>query len=463
MSDPKSHELLDQFLAGKGEAAAAIFDRYVERLLALARTRISAKLRRRVDPEDVVQSAYRSFFLHAQNREYQLDRSGDLWRLLASTTLNKLHGQIEKQTAAKRSINREAAEDVALAELAAREPTIADLIAVAEQLTLIMNGLSADERFVLTSTIHGQDPGEIAKAIGKSERTVRRLVAQARSEFERQLLDGRAQQNHRRAPRSRVSFEPLDPLRFEDYRLEKLLGSGGMGKVYRATDKRSGQTVAIKSLHKARQHDDRAVARFVQESQILGKLRHSSIVGVEGLGRFPAGGYFIVMDFIDGTDLQTRLKSGPLPETEAVSIISDVASAVQHAHDHGIIHCDLKPANVLIGNGDRVFVTDFGFACILTDMSSASAQAIGGTAGYIAPEVLRHESEPTPAADIFALGAMLWTLVTGHVPLSLDEVRAEQHDAKPIEAICRRCLARKPADRFPAVTDVIDALRTRGL
>ena len=111
MSDPKSHELLDQFLAGNSEAAAAIFDRYVERLLALARTRIGVKLRRRVDPEDVVQSAYRSFFVHAQNSEYQLDRSGDLWRLLARTTMNKLYGQIEKQTAAKRSIDREVAED----------------------------------------------------------------------------------------------------------------------------------------------------------------------------------------------------------------------------------------------------------------------------------------------------------------------------------------------------------------
>lgn len=460
MSDQKSQELLDQLLAGKGEAAAVIFDRYVERLLALARTRIGAKLRRRVDPEDVVQSAYRSFFLHAQNREYQLDRSGDLWRLLASTTLNKLYGQIEKQTAAKRSIHREVAEDAALAGLAAREPTIADVIAVAEQLSLIMDGLSADERFVLTSTLQGQDPAEIAEALGKSERTVRRLAAQAKSQFEKQLLHERPQKKMRRDRRSRSSVEPLAPLRFADYVLEKLLGSGGMGKVYRATDKRSGKTVAVKSLHKSRQHEDRAVSQFVQESQILAKLRHPNIVGVEGLGRFPAGGYFIVMDFVEGSDLQTRLKSGPLPVQEAISICKDVASAVQHAHEHGIVHCDLKPANVLIGSGERVFVTDFGFACILADSSSQRPQTIGGTAGYIAPEVMSLQSRPEPAADVFALGAMLWTLVAGHVPLSLDQVQTENQDVEPIAAICRRCLAEKPAERFPSVSDMIDSLKS---
>jgi len=458
MSDPKSHELLDQFLAGNSEAAAAIFDRYVERLLALARTRIGAKLRRRVDPEDVVQSAYRSFFVHAQNREYHLDRSGDLWRLLASTTMNKLYGQIEKQTAAKRSIDREVAEDAVLATIAAREPTVVDVIAVAEQLTLIMDGLSDDERCVLISTLQGQDPEEIAKTIGKSDRSVRRLFARAKQEFEKYLLDANAQKKNQGTSKGGSTVEPLAPLRFTDYVLEKLLGSGGMGKVYRATDKRSGKTVAVKSLHKSRQHDDRAVAQFVQESQILAKLRHPNIVGVEGLGRFPAGGYFIVMDFVAGSDLQTRLNSGPLPVTEAVSIFKDVASAVQHAHDQGIVHCDLKPANVLVGSRDHVFVTDFGFAQILADVSSARTQAIGGTAGYIPPEVLSLESSPTRAADIFALGALLWTLVTGHVPSSLDDVQAENPATKPIESICRRCLAEQPTDRFPAISDVIDAL-----
>lgn len=460
MTDPKSHELLDQFLAGQDEAADVIFARYVERLLALARTRISPKLRRRIDPEDVVQSAYRSFFLHARDGRYHLDHSGDLWRLLASTTLHKLYGQIEKQTAAKRSINQEIAEEAALAALATREPGIAEVIAVAEQLTLIMDGLVADERFVLTATLQGQNPEEIAKALGKSERTVRRLAARAKREFEKQLLSESAHRRRRGVEESRSAVQPAVSLRFADYVLEELIGSGGMGKVYRATEKRSGRTVAVKSLRKALQHDDRAVSQFVQESQVLAKLRHPNIVRVAGLGRFPAGGYFIVMDFVPGGDLQARLKAGPLSVHEAVAICKDVASAVRHAHDHGIVHCDLTPANVLIGGDGQVYVTDFGFARILVDTSSPRLHAIGGTAGYIAPEVLSLQSRPAPAADIYALGALLWRLVTGHVPLSLDQVRTRHQDVQSIVVICRRCLAEKPAERYPSVSAMIEALET---
>lgn len=458
MSKPKSRELLNQFLAGEGDAAADIFDRYVARLLSLARARIGAKLRRRVDPDDVVQSAYHSFFVHARNKEYQLTRSGDLWRLLASTTLNKLYGQIERQTAAKRTIHRDADEDSPLAHLSSREPSVVEIVAMGEQLRLVMDDLSPNERMVLMSTLQGESTEAIASSIGKSERTIRRLLNQAKQKFEAVLLDERVPSNTRSLARRSVLSEPLAPLRVSDYFLKELIGSGGMGKVYRAIDKRSGKTVAIKALHKSRQSDERAVASFVQESQILAKLRHPCIVGVEGLGRFPAGGYFIVMDFIDGTDLQSRLASGPLPLAEALTVLTQVASAVQHAHDHGIVHCDLKPGNVLLDDNKHVFVTDFGFAFIHTDSSSTKLNSIGGTAGYLAPEVLCGKSPPTPATDIFALGVLLWNVAIGGTPFDATSLGAASDSRGSLMSICRRCLADNPLARYATATEFMEAL-----
>lgn len=454
MSEPTSHELLTDFQAGQSEAATIIFNRYVERLLALARNRIAPKLRRRLDPEDIVQSAYRSFFVHARNEEYQLSRAGDLWRLLASITLNKLHGQIEKQTAAKRTIERETPDEFAIANLNCHEPTVIEVIAVGEQLNLILNGLSPDERLVLASTLQGQSIEEIGRLIGKSERSVRRLLERAKRQFERRLLKTDVSAKNNRANRAQI-IEPQAPLKFTDYKLEQLLGSGGMGKVYRATDKRSGKTVAVKALHKARLYDSRAVANFVQEAQILAQLRHKNIVGLQGLGCFPAGGYFIVMDYVAGADLQSRLEEGPLPLDAVLPIVSQIASAVQHAHDHGIVHCDLKPANVLIDNYNQVFVTDFGFAFIVAGASQATEVSIGGTAGYMAPEVLQFQSQPTRAADIYALGVLLWKLATGKLPKDRDCVQTQDKALGPLVSICRKCLAENPGERYRNVTSLI--------
>ncbi|MCH9654821.1 MAG: hypothetical protein K0U89_13250 [Planctomycetes bacterium] len=128
-----SQELLQMYQNGQSEAAAAIFDRYVARLIALARSRIGPKLLRRVDAEDIVQSAYRSFFVHAKRDEYQLNKAGDLWRLLASITLHKLYGQFEKHTAAKRSIDYEEPTDMATATATAPEPSAEEVVAIVEE------------------------------------------------------------------------------------------------------------------------------------------------------------------------------------------------------------------------------------------------------------------------------------------------------------------------------------------
>jgi RNA polymerase sigma-70 factor (ECF subfamily) len=140
VESPRSQELLLGYQAGESDAADLIFRRYVGRMVALARSRMSARLRQRVDPDDIVQSAYRSFFVHARTEEYVLRRSGDLWRLLASITLHKLYGQAERHTAARRSVAREIQPEQRLALLASLEPTPVEAAALAEQLHLATDG-----------------------------------------------------------------------------------------------------------------------------------------------------------------------------------------------------------------------------------------------------------------------------------------------------------------------------------
>lgn len=444
-----SRELLVRLGAGDLQAAPEIFERYLERLVALVRARMAEKLRRRLDPEDVVQSAFRSFFVTAREGGFRAEQPGDLWRLLAGITLNKLRGQVEKHTAGKRNVLREQASVESV--VAAAEPTPAEVVATIEQLRILEHSLTPAERAVLRGSLAGQSDAEIASTIGRSERTVRRLQTRLREELERRLRAGPATQEERQ--------EAIDdraaPLKYTDYVLEQLLGSGGMGKVYRALERSTGRVVAFKALHRSLRNDRFAVLRFRQEADILAELNHPDIVNVQGLGRFPAGGYFLVMDFIDGQDLQSGLRSGPISFDAAIALMIRIAGVVQHIHERGFVHGDLKPANVLLGSPDRVVLTDFGFAEVA---NRAPSHGIGGTLGYLAPEIIRGE-RPTFASDIFALGALLWVLCTG-APPGDSEPSNEPTLPRAIREICEKCLETSPANRFASAAQLVASLRS---
>ncbi|MEM8678076.1 MAG: sigma-70 family RNA polymerase sigma factor [Planctomycetota bacterium] len=451
MAESDSRELLQRLESGDPDAATDIFNRYIRRLMALARSRIGTRLQSRIDAEDIVQSAYRSFFVHACNQEYQLTRAGDLWRLLAKTTVNKLYGQVEKHTAAKRSVDRE---QHAITALADRQPGFVEVIAMGERLNVIMAALTPSVRDVLARTLQGQSTSEIAHSFGKSERTVRRLLATARHQFEEHLLESTQM---RGTPPAIVAFEDRLWLHYEDYVLSDLRGAGGMGKIYRATHRRTGQVVAFKTLHKSKQTDSRAVAQFVQEAEVLSSMQHPHIIRTHGLGRFPGGGFFLVMDYVDGEDLQQRVNRGAVPTQEVLRLMRQIASALQFAHSRSIIHCDLKPANVIVNNDGHAFVTDFGFAYVLSSSAKSKTTSIGGTEGYLAPEV--YVGAPTIAADIFALGMLMWVLLTGQRPGPPPLAGTEFEDDPPdLMAICHRCMKADPGLRFAQVADFCQAL-----
>jgi serine/threonine-protein kinase len=230
-----------------------------------------------------------------------------------------------------------------------------------------------------------------------------------------------------------------------------------MGKVYRATNRNSRQQVAIKTLHKARQRDRRVVEKFLQEAEILARLDHPNIVKFHGVGRFPGGGYFIAMEYVDGTDLQTRLNQAALTVEKAVTIVCTVATAIAYSHSHGIVHGDLKPANVLIDRSQRVVVTDFGLAQFIAEPDEP-AWIVGGTAGYTAPEVRIGGHLPRPAADIYSLGAVLVALTSGAPPTNSEFPNLAAIASPAFSQISAKCLALDPAHRFKTAQQLIEML-----
>ncbi len=190
MAEQSSEELLSRVRAGNASAADELFHRFFEGLIALAAARLSAKLARRLDPEDVVQSAYRSFFLGAQQGRYVLKRSGDLWRLLVGITLHKLQHQVEHHTAAKRALAGEQllAEDSlgGLADLVqARDPSPLEAAALADEVEQLLARLEPHQRPMLELRLQGHSLDEIAQQLQCSERTVRRTM-----DVVRKMLDG---------------------------------------------------------------------------------------------------------------------------------------------------------------------------------------------------------------------------------------------------------------------------------
>lgn len=193
--DHESLHLLNQWKAGDQDAAEEIFSRYMNRLIGLAKSRLSEKMKSRVDPEDIVQSAYRSFFRHAQDDRYELRRSGDLWRLLAAITINKTMGQVEFHTAAKRSIDQEGeltAESVShlVAHIAvSREPSVEEAVALTDEIEVLLAMLQPNERSILELRLQGKSSEQIAEELQCSPRTVRRTVERVKKSLSDRLTE----------------------------------------------------------------------------------------------------------------------------------------------------------------------------------------------------------------------------------------------------------------------------------
>ncbi len=268
--------------------------------------------------------------------------------------------------------------------------------------------------------------------------------------------------------------------RLGSYEVSSLLGKGGMGEVWRATDSNLGRDVAIKVLPEEFTKDAERLARFEREARVLASLDHPNVAPIFGLETID-GARFLVMQLAEGEDLSERLDRGAIPPDEAIAIALQIAEGLDAAHSKGIIHRDLKPANIKLGEDGKVRILDFGLAKAMeleegdADLSNSPtmvraathAGVILGTAAYMSPEQARGK-KVDKRADIWAFGVVLWEMLTGQRLFSGDTVSdtlaavlkepvdlAALPSGTPasVRRLIRRCLEKNPRNRLHDIAD----------
>jgi serine/threonine protein kinase len=231
--------------------------------------------------------------------------------------------------------------------------------------------------------------------------------------------------------------------RFPGFEILECLGRGGMGVVYKARQKSLDRMVAIKILPPERVGDGKFPERFAIEAATLAKLSHPNIVTVHDFGE-TGGLFYIVMEYVDGVNLRDLLRDGKLEPKQALAIVPPICEALQYAHDKGIVHRDIKPENLLLDRDGRIKIADFGIAKLI-----GASGDLAGTPPYMAPEQSGAKPEVDHRADIYALGVVLYEMLTGERPDRelVAPSRKVQIDVR-LDEIVLRALEKKPELRY---------------
>jgi serine/threonine protein kinase len=260
------------------------------------------------------------------------------------------------------------------------------------------------------------------------------------------------------------------------YRVERLLGVGGMGAVYVVANPELPRRDALKVLSAELSHNDEFRARFVREADIASMLDHPNIVSIYRRGQTTDGLLWIAMQLVAGTDADAALKAGTMTPARAVYVVGEVAKALDFAHDHQVVHRDIKPANFLLAGPvveERVMLGDFGIARALDDAGLTATGSVMATVAYTAPEVLAGDSFDT-RADLYSLGCTLFRLLTGKTPYSTANgpaaVMMAHLQAPPprvsdavaglppaLDAVIAKAMAKDPAQRFASARELAGA------
>ena len=498
-----NRELLTAWRAGNDVAATVLVRRYMARLTSLASSRLSRKLARRVDAEDVVLSAWRSFFVATGRNQIDVPGDDNLWPLLVTMTLRKISRQAARHTAECRSIHAEERprEELSWPAIVSQDPTPADAAMVTDQIENLMAGFAPLDREILTKRLQGEQHCTIAEGLGCSERTVRRSLQRIRERYlateqgDDAVASGfvsiafstedmpkvdthegagansfaspaqvEAERRHRETPTAH----------FGDYSLQQLVGQGTFGKVYRAIRSCDEATVAVKYLRKTFWNNDVAADQLVREVSILSKLTNPGIIQHFGWGKARRGGVFTIMEWVNGENLETWRRASKITLEEIIACGIAVCGALAAAHNAGVIHADVTPRNILRRNDGTFVLTDFGFSLL----GSASVNRhLAGTPGFLAPEQIADAfGQVSQQTDVFGLGSVLYFLMSGQPPFGgrdVAETLALTLSSRPadrvssmvpgfepaVDELIAGCLNKEPSGRPNSVTAVLTQLK----
>ncbi|GMR11158.1 MAG: hypothetical protein BMS9Abin28_1984 [Anaerolineae bacterium] len=248
------------------------------------------------------------------------------------------------------------------------------------------------------------------------------------------------------------------------YQVLQQIGAGGMAIVYLTRDLNLQRQVAVKQLRRNFADDAEFRVRFLQEARAAANLVHPNIVTIYDFGRDPQDIY-IVMEYVEGTDLKTLLRRrSPMLQPEAVRLMLQICEGVGYAHRAGLVHCDLKPHNILVSNAERIKITDFGISRALSTISpDEQLDVVWGSPQYFSPEQAAGTA-PSPASDVYSLGVILYEMLTGRLPFEAADMDllAELHQVAPVvppstydpsippelDQILAKVLSKEPSARY---------------
>ncbi len=268
-----------------------------------------------------------------------------------------------------------------------------------------------------------------------------------------------------------------------EYVIDRFLGAGAMGEVYAGLQPVIGKKVAIKLLKQEVGASRDGAERFKREARAVNQIDHPNVIDIFSFGRLDDGRLYLVMDLVEGKSLRKALAEGPLEVQQALDILDQIAGALDAAHARGVVHRDLKPDNVMLGSGGKIYVLDFGLAKLLSlDESAPPVSMLTGqgtwlgTPGYMAPEQWSADGAG-PASDRYSLGVMAFELLSGSLPFAAPTLpqMMEQHFRAKVPAlstkgaiaasskfdpVVTRAMAKDPQQRFPTAREMVEALRT---